>query len=699
MKRPLFYTGTACFAALAVVFYLGTGFYIALLLAAVAALLLVSALSKNFKKYSVLRAAVFSSLLGFALGGVLFWQHNFLRVQVLRNINGRTVEVDAVVTEVLPNTRTAVYEVYGNIYCDGITYKNYRATFSDYGDNTLKTGEHVSFTAKIKVNDFSTFYGSYNITTGQLVGGYITGKAVQQAAGKYPVRAALAVFRQRLIKSVYALDEDLTADLLIALITGDRARLSDELSANLGYSGLTHLVAVSGLHISVILYFVTQLLKKTYIPIKLRYAIEIAAVWLVAGFTGFNYTVVRAAVMLSVMRMGLILGRSGDALGALGLSAIVICALNPYAAGSISFQATFAASFAIITFAPRLEKIIEKFLQKRCKAGILYSTVSYILKLAAVCVIAVCATMPIFYFAYGYVSLNSVISSIFATPLVPFIMAFGYLAVILNLFTPLKVLAQMVYIPAKALLTLLYKAINLFANLPFIFFANHNFVYIFAAVFLLGALIILCKNYKKLVAAKVMLGAYFAAMAIVFSVGCVSAGVFTANTVKVCVFEEENVVLIIDDGHAALVGVPPPSGLRRQLLRYGIAELELVILPDESFTANNTAARLLQTYKPQNIVAAQTVLSENYIKTATGQNVQFLTEYSAKFYTTTITVKGGLVVIESGNSTVVQCGEELPFAVPENAAVAVVNQMGEQLCQQNIYLRRTPFNYFEILLK
>lgn len=697
MKRPLFYTGTACFAALAAVFYFGFKVFIPILCCGLIFTLAFYLLTKRNQKLLEMRSAIAAALLGLLLAGGLFWQHNFFRVDVLQNIDGKTVTVNAVVTEVLSGTRSPVYEVYGDIYCDGITYKNYRATFSDYGDNGLKTGQNVEFKAKVKLNDFSTFYGSYNITTGQLLGGYISGKAELQSSGR-PLRAAAAIFREKLVKSAYALDEDVTTDLLIALITGDKSGLPDELYRNLGYSGLAHLVAVSGLHLSVILYFLSQILKKTYIPLKIRYVLEIFTAWLVAALTGFNYPVVRAAIMLTVMRLGLILGRSGDTLNSLGFSALVICAFNPYAAGSVSFQATFIATFTIITFSPVLEKNVDKFLQKHCNDNVLYSILNYTLKLMAVGVSAVSGTAIIFYFIYGYVSLNSVISSAVVTPFVPFIMAFGYLAVIINLFAPLATAAKIIYLPAKAMLILLFKAINFFAKLPFIFFVNYDFVYIIAGVFLLVLVLLALKNRRQKVVAKILQKACFAVFAIVFAVGHISAVSFTKNSVKVCVFKEENALLIIDNDSAALIGVPSSSNIERQLRHYGITEIELIILPQDDFVANNTAARFLQSYRPQTVLAPKTVLAESYIATSANLNSQFFDEYQVDFYSTTITVKNGFVAVQTAGGTVLLCEDEPPSLPPE-AAIAVVGTGDEELYSQNIYLRRTPFNYFEILLK
>ncbi len=143
------------------------------------------------------------------------------------------------------------------------------------------------------------------------------------------------------------------AALMQALILGDGSALPQDVRGSYRASGLAHVLALSGLHIGVIL----LLLSAVMLPLRfcanrnIYAVVVVGALWAYAVFTGMSVSVTRAVVMASVLIFAHALGRRYSPVNSLAVAAIAILAVRPVSLFDIGFQLSFTAVLAIILLA------------------------------------------------------------------------------------------------------------------------------------------------------------------------------------------------------------------------------------------------------------------------------------------------------------------------------------------------------------
>jgi competence protein ComEC len=156
------------------------------------------------------------------------------------------------------------------------------------------------------------------------------------------------------------------AALLRAIGAGDRAAIDDETRRSFARSGLAHILAVSGMHLVVVVFGLWKLLRAVLLrwgwlaaradPGRLAAAVCLpwAAVYSLA--TGASPPVLRAAAAAAVVLAGVLLRREPDGLNSLALAALALLALEPATALDPSFQLSFAAVAGLVLWATRLRR-------------------------------------------------------------------------------------------------------------------------------------------------------------------------------------------------------------------------------------------------------------------------------------------------------------------------------------------------------
>ena len=145
--------------------------------------------------------------------------------------------------------------------------------------------------------------------------------------------------------------------LTLGMLFGDTSEMDETELKSFRDAGISHLLAVSGLHTGIIAGAVYWLLKR----FKLRGVPALVPVYAVlalyAALTGFSPSVTRAAVMLSLGLAARELGECADTANTAGCAALIIMALNPAALFSLSFQLSFAAVLGIAFFSAGLTRL------------------------------------------------------------------------------------------------------------------------------------------------------------------------------------------------------------------------------------------------------------------------------------------------------------------------------------------------------
>ncbi len=234
-----------------------------------------------------------------------------------------------------------------------------------------------------------------------------------------------------------------TAPLAVAIITGDKALFYESedgtVSDNFQTVGLSHIVAVSGLHLTYLLAIPGLLIRN-----KRRFAcVVIPLVVLFSAFAGFSPSISRAGIMCIVLAVSAFFRRQQDSLTTLSVALLIILLTDPYASASVSLHLSFGATLGIILFASRLFRAFSRPLSKLSPQK--RRLLSYPLSVLAVCLSSMAFTAPLSALHFGRVSLVS--------PLVSLIT-----------FVPLS--AAFLLTIAAASIALISPAVGLFAAVP-----------------------------------------------------------------------------------------------------------------------------------------------------------------------------------------------------------------------------------------
>lgn len=165
-------------------------------------------------------------------------------------------------------------------------------------------------------------------------------------------------------------------ELLAAMLTGESQGIDSNMRESFRKSGLSHILAISGLHVGIIALMVSLSMWPLYF-LRLRYVrwvVTIVIIWLFAFITGLAPSVTRAAIMTSTYFMARLLQRNTSPLNSLCLAALIILLFNPASLFDVGFQLSFAAVISILIFAGRLNPVSPR--RKLPHAVVSYITVS-----------------------------------------------------------------------------------------------------------------------------------------------------------------------------------------------------------------------------------------------------------------------------------------------------------------------------------
>ena len=264
---------------------------------------------------------------------------------------GQTLTLTGVVTDYPRSTSIGGYSM--TVELDGgITAPDVLVYASPHWGDLLP-GDRITFTAPIKPAD--TLYGNsttYYSSRGIFLLGYCDEAPLfHSRPHRTPVRFWPVVCARALKGSLSASFGPL-APLAIAVTTGDREGLSEEVTSALSRTGTAHTVAVSGMHLSFLMGVVLMLTRRKralslmFLPLLFFYVLTVGA----------TPSAIRAAVMQSVLLFAPLFRRESDSPTSLSFALLLILLSSPYAAASVSLQLSFASVAGILLLAEPLAR-------------------------------------------------------------------------------------------------------------------------------------------------------------------------------------------------------------------------------------------------------------------------------------------------------------------------------------------------------
>ena len=206
----------------------------------------------------------------------------------------------------------------------------------------------------------------------------LRGRLTVQRPERPPLHYLPLYWAHRLKASIQSSMEGEDAGLIVALVTGDKGGLEAGWRSDLQRTGLSHVVAVSGMHLilltSVLHLFLRKGRKSTVVLLVLAMSIFCAMI-------GFTPSVIRAAFMMALTLSAPLFGRERDDATAVSFALALLLLRNPFAAANVGLQLSFGAVAGILTISGRLRSWLVEHMpwamdvkgpvERLCRGGIL----------------------------------------------------------------------------------------------------------------------------------------------------------------------------------------------------------------------------------------------------------------------------------------------------------------------------------------
>ncbi len=199
------------------------------------------------------------------------------------------------------------------------------------------------------------FYGKIEAGTIEVINSEYSG--IRQ--GLYELRMEIIERLEKLCsdnKGIFSIINNKNG-IIGAIILGDKTDLDSDIKELYSVSGIAHILAISGLHISFIGMAIYRLLRRRF-RFLFSAAVSIPVVLSFGIMSGFGISTIRAIIMFILKIIGEVLGRKYDAITAISLAGLVLLVQNPFVVCNSGFQMSFGAIIAIVLILPIVEEIL-----------------------------------------------------------------------------------------------------------------------------------------------------------------------------------------------------------------------------------------------------------------------------------------------------------------------------------------------------
>lgn len=348
MRILMWFTiGFAAACALGTYFWLGS----ALLLFALVGVAGFAACMALRKHEACRRAAMV--FVGFTLGIVWTFGYDAVYVRPVRQLDGQTVQLEVTASTYSWDTAVAS-AVDGRITLNG---KDYTVRIYLKEPMQLEPGDGLRMKGTLRLTtDGGESEPTYHRSNGILALCYQKGE-LERFEGELTPQVRWDRFTQNIRRRVTGcIDEVFSANsaaLAKALLIGDRSDIDYELSTAFKLSGISHIIAVSGLHVSM-LYALVFWLSGSRRSLLALLGIPITVLFMAVA--AFSPSVTRAGLMQILMILALCIDREYDPPTALSFSVLIMLVLNPLVSSSVGFQLSVGSVCGIFLFSEPLRQ-------------------------------------------------------------------------------------------------------------------------------------------------------------------------------------------------------------------------------------------------------------------------------------------------------------------------------------------------------
>ena len=462
----------------------------------------------------------------------------------------------------------------------------------------LKPDEQIKTNLKL-TTDYCNKLTDYG--DGVYLSAYLNDSSSIEATGKsrislYGIFAEISHFIKE--KMTYYMGVE-ASSLMRSVMFSDKSLLDNDVKADFSACGMQHTMAVSGLHLAIIIGTLNSLLR---LIIKRKRAVSVICIVFTLLFmllVGMRISAVRAGIMLIFVYGGNIFGRKSDGVNSLGIAVTALLIINPYNAVNISFLLSVGATLSMIIIYQPIDKYLRLKLNFKY-ADIALSVVAPFLQSLVVSI----ALMPIVVIMFGRVSIIAPLANLILVPLISFALV---LSVVFSLVCYIGIFASSLGFVISIIAKMILCVSSALADLPItvVVLDAKSTALSFLMIMILTAasyLLITFNHNKKLV---IRLTALLSAI-ITFASAIVNY-YFTKNDVSLSILDSGNgvSVMINENGYVSALGLGGSNimyAIDSYEQRIRVNRYDTVILPNGSNRYSQNAVNVVKYIKPKTIV-------------------------------------------------------------------------------------------------
>ena len=436
-KRPLLTILSSIILAFLIAFFLPNDWKLPLSGAALLALLALCL----FKKTRKMSAMILIPFILAMLNHYAFVQFSYFPMS---RFQGKEIEIQGrTVTEQRVSTNSSYFVLRPDaILHNGTSYRvsGDVVVYFEKTENEIPIGSKISCKGTAFEDENEGFSINYRITEKQFLSVYATKFKTLDQPAKLDIYVLTATARQKVMNLYERIFDEKAFALISGITLGEKDAIDAETYANFKNSGVSHTLAISGMHLTFLTAILWCILAAVCPNLYLRAALQLILIWAFTALTGFSPSCCRAAIMLSVCQFGILVHKEADTLTSLALAVVVCCVSNPFAILNPSLALSASSTLGLLLLGGPILKLFPKINRKVFGSKIL----RFAFQTTAMSVAATIGTFPIMVMMFQSISLLSPITNILIIPIIELLFIFGFMAVVLGWISPLAYVLRFV---------------------------------------------------------------------------------------------------------------------------------------------------------------------------------------------------------------------------------------------------------------
>ena len=339
-----------------------------------------------------------------------------------------------------------VEKEYKNRYKIKVIQNQYKNTilYIDTNKNIeLKCGDKVQVKGKFQEPDISRNYKGFNykeyLKTKKVYGTIKVEniKIQEENCGNVVINLSNKIFTK--IKSnIEKTYNETTSKIILGVMLGYTENIEEDTKEEFSKSNISHVLAVSGMHISYIIYLVTNSTEKIIGKRKSKVITSIILI-IYMFITGFSISVVRATIMGVLNCMSFVFYRKNNTLNSIAISVLVILINNPFSIIDNSFLFTYGGTLGIIFFKDTIERMLKNVKVKNRKWKYIFIKIQRksqtIIEIISVSISAQIIIMPIMIFKFNTLNVSFLLTNILLYIVIGIIVMGGFIQIVITFFS------------------------------------------------------------------------------------------------------------------------------------------------------------------------------------------------------------------------------------------------------------------------